>query len=365
MKILLCGGGTEGHIAPSMALAEKMKQRGDAFLFCARANGDENQKILARKYPFAPIDIQSFSSYRWSDKWQFIKKLKVALKESEKIIEDFRPDALFATGGYVSFAPLYIAKKKQIPIYIHEANAIAGTVTKHFRNVAKSIFLGLPNSEMNFTNFKNIKYVGIPVREDFYKITRSVARRHLGIKDEFVIISFGGSLGAQKLNEVCLEIMRVYSSKTDAIHIHATGKSYYEKMCGICHDFLVSKGKCRAVSYLEDMAYYLAGADVVICRAGAATISEILSTGAYPILIPSPNVKNNHQFYNARCIADITKTPVLSETQHLTGDVLQEIEYVRNHPSEATGRREKIKSLFRENCAEIILEHIHKEVFYM
>jgi UDP-N-acetylglucosamine transferase subunit ALG13 len=141
--------------------------------------------------------------------------------------------------------------------------------------------------------------------------------------------------------------------------------SWLQGLTKVKRDINLSYHRPRIAHDIEDMAYYLASADVVICRAGAGTISEILSTGAYPILIPSPNVKNNHQFYNARCIADITKTPVLSETQHLTDDVLQEIEYVRNHPSEATGRREKIKSLFRENCAEIILEHIHKEVFYM
>ncbi len=360
MRILMCGGGTEGHIAPSLALAEKMEKTGDDFLFVGRKHGEENKKILKAKYPYLPIDIHNLSTYAWYEKYKFLISLKNAIEESKNIIESFKPDAVFATGGYVSIAPVIVAHKKRIPIFLHESNAIAGSATKILLKYADTLFLGMPNCEGNFKKAKKIKYVGTPVREAFYKQNKAGARKRIGLKNEFMIFSFGGSLGASKLNQACLDVMKEYCEKNGIVHIHVTGKKYFEEAKEKYHNFVISDGYCKAVPFIDNIVDYLLSADVVISRSGAATISELLATGSYPVLVPSPNVKNNHQFFNAKAITSLAKTPLIEESDHLCEDLIYEIEYARNHPLVCTQKRQVLKSISTPDCVSNILEHLRK-----
>lgn len=364
MRVLLCGGGTEGHIAPSLALAEKMEANGDAFLFVGRKGGEENKKVLARSYPYLPIDIRSPASYRYYEKPLFLRSLYHSIKESQSIIDSFKPDAIFATGGYVSFPPLFVGNKRNIPIFLHESNAIAGTTCKLLSKYAKILFLGMPGTEGNFRYKKETMYVGTPTREAFFQKNKARAKRKLGFGDEFVILSFGGSLGASKLNEVCLQIMEKYKRIDGVAHIHATGKRYFYDIKNR-GEISVFGGKCRAVPFIDCMEDYLLSADVVICRAGAASISEILATGTYPIFIPSPNVKNNHQYHNAIAISKLAQTPVVCEDENLYENLIERIEYVRTHPLEQMKTTCTLRKLSTPECANTILKEIRNVIYDM
>ena len=361
MRILLCGGGTEGHITPSLGLAEELTKSGDTFLFVTRKYGEENKKILQSKYPYMPIDIQSTASFRWYEKHLFFKGLYNAIQECKQIFKTFRPDAVFSTGGYVSLAPVLTAHKVGVPIYLHESNAIAGSATNLLLKYANTLFLGMPGCESNFKTAKRKIYTGTPLRETFFHTTKLQSRRKLGLSNEFMIVSFGGSLGAQKLNETCFEIMKEYSVKENIIHIHITGKRYYEDISNNKALISIFNRNYRAVSFVDNMEDYLCASDVVICRSGAATISEVLATGSYPLLVPSPNVKNNHQYQNAKAISNLCGIPLFEENEHLVSDLLSQIKYVRGHPVERRKKCQSIKSLSTPNSALQILEHIRSE----
>ena len=216
--------------------------------------------------------------------------------------------------------------------------------------------------EKGFRRAKEIRYVGTPVREAFFHTSKARARQRLGVGRDFMILSFGGSLGAQRLNEACLNLMMKYSAKSNIIHIHATGKRYFEKMDEIYHFSLLSDTKCKAVSFIDGMEDYLAAADIVICRSGAATISEILASGTYPIFVPSPNVKNNHQFHNAKAIATLTGAKILEEGDDLYERLEKEVRYMREHPMEMRKICQKLRSLSTPSCAKGILQAVRSYV---
>ena len=358
MRLLLCGGGTEGHIAPSLALAEVMKQQGDSFLFVGRKHGEENKKILKYQYPYLPIDIKSYAAYSWYEKGKWIRNFSIALRESKSIIESYKPDAVFATGGYVSLPPILIAKNKKIPFFLHESNAICGRMTKAMMRHAETLFLGMPNSEQNFKNTKKFQFTGTPVRKSFFEKSKDEARRKLGIGNEFMIFSFGGSQGAERLNDVCLKLMLEYSLPEGISHVHITGRRYFDTNDKTHHFSSFSDSKCRAVSFVDNIEDYMIAADVVICRSGASTISEVLASGAYPIFIPSPNVINNHQFYNAKAISDLTKTPLLAEDGSLYDELKATVIYARNNPLERKQKSVILKGMSTPECAEGILKQI-------
>ena len=360
MRILLCGGGTEGHIAPSLGLAQEMVKVKDEFLFVGRSGGEENKKIQQMNFPLCTISIGSPSSYAWWKKCAFAFDLYRAIKECGKIIESFRPDAVFSTGGYVSFAPVMAAAKRKIPVFLHESNAIFGNATKMLLKHSRMLFLGMPQCEGYIPSNIVTKYVGTPVRQEFYELTKQSARKKLGLKNEFMILSFGGSLGAQKLNDACMQIMKNYSSKEGMVHIHSTGKRYYASIAETYTEFVNTGGKCRAVSFIDNMHEYLTAADLVICRSGAATISELCAIGAYPIFVPSPNVKNNHQYHNATAVAKVASIPVLTEDSTLVDSIISEIKFARLHPRDCDEKRNSLRGLSVPSCSEAILNYIRE-----
>lgn len=327
MKILFTGGGTQGHVAPCIAVAEQLqKRKGAEALFAARRGGRENQSILDRGFSFKTIDIKSISACTLYEKLKYPLLLKKARVQAKSILEDFKPDAVFSSGGYVSYPIVAEAAALGIPIYMHESNAIAGRVTRMLAKHAKCLFLGMQGSEESFSFAKATRFTATPVKDEFFRWSREGARRALGIGNEFMILSLGGSLGAQKLNDEIFQFMYEYASKKGIYHVHSTGERYYKNIAQKYSIFLNNEGKCRAVSYINNMATYMKAADIVISRAGASTISEIRASGACSILIPSPNVKNNHQYHNAHTLVEIGGAVMLEEKQLSVQTLIEHVE---------------------------------------
>ncbi len=362
MKILFCGGGTAGHVYPAIAMAEIIKERyrKSEFLFVGRAGGDENRAITEAGYRLKTIEI---SGFKRKLSFENIKRLRLALTslgEAKKIIHEFSPDLIIGTGGYVSWPILVEGRRAKIPTMIHEANAVPGLVTKMLSRKVDMVMLGFERAGDFLPKHANTRVVGNPVRQDFKKINRATARRKLGIGEEqFMILSFGGSLGAEVLNRAITECMRDYGEYDDRIvHIHATGKRYYDSVTKTSGN-RGKKGQ-HILAYIDNMPLYLSSADIAITRSGAITTAEIIESEIPSILIPSPNVSGNHQYENAKVLSDKVAAILLPEIEADAERIREEV----LHLYENRDKREKIITALRdlkaEKCEDRILNAIRE-----
>jgi UDP-N-acetylglucosamine--N-acetylmuramyl-(pentapeptide) pyrophosphoryl-undecaprenol N-acetylglucosamine transferase len=362
MKILFCGGGTSGHVTPALAIAEEIKRRyADVnLLFVGREGGYENTAIKQYGIPLKTLSIKGLKR-SWS--WENAKRICLAAKaygEAKRIVADFSPDVVVGTGGYVSWPVLRAAQKMKLPTVIHESNAVPGLVTRLLAGRCDILLLNYEKALDTLPRVKSYKVVGNPLLSDFSTISRKRARKELKLEDdEIYILSFGGSGGAQRLNEVIISLMKKRSVSADRIkHLHATGKRYFE---GLKNDDLKDGARgCRIIPFINDMPRQLAAADIVISRSGAMTLSELSRVGACAILIPSPNVSDNHQYKNARVISDAGGC-LLIEEEKLTEELLcEKLELLIKDREIRESLSEKIKKFASPSASEDSVDEIWK-----
>ena len=360
MRLLLCGGGTAGHVNPAIAIAEEIRSRdkNSSFLFIGREGGRENELITKAGFEVKTIKIEGLRRSLSSDN---IRRIIYALKArsaAEKIIKDFKPDIVFGTGGYVCWPVITAAKALGIKTAIHESNVSPGITTKMVSGKCDMIFLNHEKTKDYLGRRNNSLVVGNPLRHNFGTITREDARRRLKIKDnEFFILSFGGSIGAQRLNDVILEVIEEYSSKNPRVkHMHAMGKRYYKEGEKKYIDRPV--GGCRIVSYINDMATAMKAADIVISRCGAITLSEISASQTAAILIPSPNVSDNHQYKNAKLFSDAGAASLIEEKNLSAERLICEIKSLENDEIGRKNRAKIIGALYIPGAEKTIADKL-------
>ena len=321
MKILFVGGGTAGHIMPALSIAERLAPSDTAY-FILREGGRENEPVYKAGYPAYHLKVFSLSGGILS-RLKGILALPSAKYNAKRIIKEIMPDAVFATGGYVSYPALSSARGLGIPTVIHEANIKSGLVTRLFGKYADLLFLPEGTLDSGLASLPQAHPSGTPIRRAFFELGYSEARRALGISEnQRLIISQGGSLGADRLNCACLSLMRGLCAKTkDIIHIHSTGVRYFDKVKAEANDLSAHADRCKILPYLENMPLYLSAADLIICRAGASSIAELKVCGTPAILIPSPNVKDDHQSKNALGLLKGSPALVIRESE-LTDELL-------------------------------------------
>jgi len=319
MKVLIAAGGTGGHVNPALAVAgEIRKQYPDAEIcFVGTADRIEAKIVPAAGFPLKTIEISGFKrGFSPADIKANVKTVTRLLKSSgavKKIINEFKPDVAVGFGGYVSGPVIRMAAKMGIPTAIHEQNAYPGVTTKMLAPNVDAVMLAMPEAE-KFLKLKKKPFVtGNPVRQELLKMTREEARKKLGINDDIpMILSFGGSLGAMKINQTVSELIKWHNNSGKIHHIHATGKSGYDEFMKSLEGVDLSE-KVDIREYIVDMDVCMAAADIVICRAGAITLSELLACGKASILIPSPYVAENHQYHNAMTLKRIGAAEVIEE----------------------------------------------------
>ena len=353
MRILFAGGGTAGHINPALAIAGYVRSRQpDAeILYVGSKGGMEERLVPQAGYEFRGITVQGFKRKMTpkaiKENIITVKKAFSASAESKKIIKEFKPDICVGTGGYVSGPVLRAADKLGIPIIIHEQNAFPGVANKMLAKRAAKVMLAMPAAKKHFP--ENCKFVttGNPVRGDIITADKEQARNELGLDGRPVILSFGGSLGARIINESLADVIARSASDGKYQHIHAYGQ--YGKWFP---DLLKEKGvdleKAKNLDireYINNMPTCLAAADVVIARAGAITISEIEVKGKPSILIPSPNVAENHQYHNAMSLVE-KNAAVMIEEKDLTPEKLtEEIDKLASDPARLREYSENAKKM--------------------
>ncbi len=327
MRILLAGGGTAGHINPALSIADKVRAQDPsaAVLFVGKRGNMEERLVGKRGYDIDFIDIEGFKKSPLKNIRVVLKTLK-AIEESKKIIRKFKPDVVVTTGGYVSGPVMVAAHKCGVPSLIHESNVYPGVAVRMAAKTATRIAVSFDKTyELIQQKHKCIK-TGNPVRAEILETTREEARRALHIKDKPLVLVFGGSLGAQKLNEAVLDYIEKIQTAENVQLIFGTGERNYAGVMQVLAQKGINVPECahiKVLPYIYNMNEAMAAADIVVSRAGAITLAELMALGKPSVLIPSPNVAYNHQETNARQLEQNGAALVLTEAE-LSGERLQE-----------------------------------------
>lgn len=323
MKILFTCGGTAGHINPAIAVAREFQSHHPdcEVLFVGAENGMECRLVPQDGYQIKTVASRplrhslSWKSMQYNAKTVMnIPKIK---KQAKLIIKEFQPDLVVGTGGYASYPVVQCAAKMGIPTAIHESNAIPGVTTKTLAKVVDVVMIGLDSARDQYPANKPVVVTGTPVRPDFFQYTRKEAREKLGILDDRkVVLSYWGSLGAEFMNGLVVAmVMKEQATGNSFRHIHGCGRNFETMKQSFDKRGIELNTGAEILPYIYDMPLVMAAADLVVCRAGASTIAELSAIGKPAILIPSPNVVNNHQEKNARLLEESNACVVLTEEE--------------------------------------------------
>ncbi len=330
MKVVMTGGGTAGHVNPALSIAQIIENNcpGSHLRFIGTKRGLESKLVPKAGYPLYEIEVQGLRRSLSPSNFKVLWKAYTSYRQCKKMLSEDRPDLVVGTGGYVSWPVCRAAASLGIPTALHEANAEPGFAVKMLKNSADVIFVNFADTERFLKGSKaKVIHVGMPIHRDFVRISRNEARSTVDpqSKWKYILLSFGGSLGAAHLNEAMLDFMKTYmSAHPEVLLIHSAGSRGYEAMkTKFCEMGLDRLPNIRLQEYIYDMPLQMIAADAVICRSGASTLSELTAIHKASILIPSPNVTNNQQYKNAALLADQGAALLLADAD-LTGEKLQE-----------------------------------------
>lgn len=321
MRIIFAGGGTAGHINPALAVAGTIRKKcPDAQILYIGAKGGMEERLVPQAgFDFKGITVsgfrRSFSFSAIKSNIVTVKRAVTASAEAKKLIREFRPDICMGTGGYVSGPVIRAAAKLGIPTVIHEQNAFPGVTTKMLSKYVTRVMLAMPQAQKYLKEGCRCVVTGNPVRGEILTADRELSRKALGLDERPVILSFGGSLGARKINENVAGLIARSGKDGKYQIIHAYGQ-YGKWFPDLLREKGIDPDKCDNLDireYIDNMPVCLAACDLVIARAGAITLSEIQAQGKPAVLIPSPNVAENHQYHNAMAMVNANAAEMIEE----------------------------------------------------
>ncbi len=362
MKIIMTGGGTGGHIYPAIAIADKIKRKHPEaeIIFVGTKRGMEKDLVPKNGYDIRFITVSGFHRKK---PWKNIKTAADLIKGSgqiRKILKEFKPDLVIGTGGYVCGPVVRAAHKSGIKTFIHEQNALPGVTNKLLEKYADKVFISFSESNKYFKNPEKLIVTGNPIRKSFLLCGMNHSREKMGISpSEFVILCFGGSLGAGKINSTMVHVAEAISGIPDTRLYFITGRNYYEQVLASLKEKQVNlSGNINILEYADNMHEYLSAADLVISRAGALTISEITACGKASILIPSPNVTGNHQYFNAKVVADKGGAIIIEEKDLTEEKLLGTILRLKNNKEKLNAMSTASAAAGRIDAVDGIYDHL-------
>ena len=324
-KMIFTCGGTAGHINPAIALAQLAREKEPTveILFVGAERGLEKDLVPKAGYHFRTVHISSFHrSFKPHEiKHNLISACNLlrSPREARAILREFQPDVVIGTGGYASFPLVKAAAKAGIPTAVHESNMVPGLTTEMLEPFANRIMVGFESCRKYYKHPQKVAVTGTPVREDFFALTKAQAKEQLGVNDgRLLVVSFWGSLGASGMNQQMVDFLALEAAKEPFHHIHAAGSGNLTALKHALKERGVVLSEHPALDvreYIYDMARVCRAADLVICRAGASTISELTALGVPALMVPSPYVTNNHQEKNARALEESGGAVVLLERE--------------------------------------------------
>lgn len=332
LNIIFTCGGTGGHINPAIAVAKLCQERmpGCRILFMGAGDGMENKLVPREGFPLETLKISNYQrKLTPAGIWHNVTTLvhmAGSMQKAKKIIRDFQPDIIVGTGGYASYPALKMGAKLGIPTAVHESNAVPGLTTRMVAKSVDRIMVSFEDSRSQYADPSRVIVTGTPVRSEFLYTQRAEARKALGLSEKPLIVSCWGSLGAREMNKKIARFLVREAHDGLFQHVHATGSYGWRWM----PDYVKEQGldlsqypELDMREYIYNMPQLMAAADLVICRAGAATISEVCASGTPCVMVPSPNVTDNHQEKNARVLERHGAAVVVREAD-CDGDSLYE-----------------------------------------
>ena len=367
MRVVFTGGGSGGHFFPALAIAEEfMKNNPEAeFLYIGHHDAIETREAPAHGIPFKSVPsrwLQLGGGFFWDlrEVFKSSTSMLAGITKSLYILKRFRPDFVIGTGGFVSFPVITAAERLGIKCYIHEQNATPGRGNKLLAKKARKIFIGFPGTENALGYPERTLYVGNPVRDEFRNLDKKESRRKLGIpEDNFVVFSVGGSLGAMVLNDIALEYAKRINNDEGCTLICGTGKQYFEEYSDKAGFAGIELGgHIRFESFISNIKDCIGAADLVICRAGAMTLAEVLVAGRPMIIVPIPDSVGNHQFFNAKTIRDAGGAILYEQKDVDPSVVCEKIEELKNNPEKLNLMSEANLRIAPSKVASKIYEEI-------
>ena len=370
MNLVFTCGGTAGHINPAIAIANEMRRRDpDCRVLFIGAVGHMEEKLV----PQAGFELKTLPGSGLSRKKNVaglkrnihaINCVLQAVKECKKIFREFQPDVIIGTGGYASFPALYAGSKMGIPTCVHESNAVPGVTTKMIAKRASRVLVAFEESVSYYDDPGKVEVVGMPVQQGFIYNDKKQAREQLGLTDEFVVLSAFGSLGAKHMNEIMAELFCLEKKAGYPFHhIHATGGFGWEWMPELVEKDGVDLPHTPSIDmreYIYDMPVEMAAADVVISRSGAATCNEIAASGTPSILIPSPNVTNNHQEHNARVLSNKDAAVTILEKDCTAQGIFDELQALLRDSARRENMSKTLRTMARLDSTERICDIVEE-----
>lgn len=358
MRIIISGGGTGGHVFPAIAIADAIKEKDPkAEILFVGANGKmEMEKVPAAGYEIRGLNIAGFHRKQMTRNFGFPFKLLGSMISAVSIIRKFKPEIVIGVGGYASGPMLKAASWLNIPTVIQEQNSYAGVTNKLLAKKAKRIYVAYEGMERFFEEEK-IRFVGNPVRKEVYdnKLSMPESRELMGCpREDLVVLISGGSLGARSINEAIAASYEDIKSRPDVFFVWQVGKLYYDEFK---NDRVAKLPNVRVVTFIDNMAAAYIVAEIIVCRAGALTISELCLTCNPPILIPSPNVAEDHQTHNAMSLVDNGAAIMIKddEAKEKLGKAIFDL---LDDEDKKTKLIKGLDRLGRENAAEVIARDV-------
>jgi UDP-N-acetylglucosamine--N-acetylmuramyl-(pentapeptide) pyrophosphoryl-undecaprenol N-acetylglucosamine transferase len=362
MKILLTGGGTGGHLIPLLSVVSEIRKRdGSAEFLFVGPKSDFNETLKSAAIEFREVKAGKIRRYFSWENFTDIFKVLIGTDEAFFHILKFKPDVVFSKGGFASFPAVLAASYLRIPILTHESDTVPGFANRLIGKFASKIFISFPGTRNYFPDSKII-VSGNPIREDILQGDKARARKLFAFKEDLpVLMVFGGSQGAQKINEILEESLDEILQKFQVLHVCGM-KNFEEIKAKIGSLPIRNKNRYRAYPYLHDeMKDAFAISDFIISRAGASSLSEIIALRKPSLIIPLPSAANNHQYYNAKHFADENLVLMAEEKDLDKNKFLEKIRELQDRRHEITDNLKRYNdSMGSKKPAEIIAEEILK-----
>lgn len=367
MRVLLTGGVTGGHINPALAIADTIRENDPHAVieFVGIEGGKEVDLVPREGYRLHFVDARGFDRER-KISFDNLRALWLAWysprsKKTKCILEDFAPDIVIGTGGYASWPLMKAAIDQGIPTALHESNALPGVAVRRLQRRVDRIWVNFPGTEARLDAKEKVVLVGNPMRRGFGTISKAEARRKLGIEGgRKMILSFGGSGGATAVSRAVIDTMKeLVAQRPDILHVHATGQRDY----GQCMKWFREAGlhecsNCMLVEYIYDMPLRMAAADLVISRAGAMTLSELALMQKASVLIPFPGATDNHQYINAKEIADAGGAALVEQRELADGRLTATVRELIDHRDQRALMEARIASFAKTDANRLIWQDI-------
>ena len=370
MKVVIAAAGTGGHINPGIAIANKIKEKEpkSEIIFIGTNRGLENDLVPRAGYSLKTIDAHGIERKLTIQNLKNLYATFKSIGEAQRFLDSFRPDVVIGMGGYICVPTVIAAKKMGIPVVLHESNAFPGIAVKLFKKKANKILVGFQDAKDRLEGANNVVVTGNPVKIKKLNLSEDEKKKiktQIGIKgNKPVVLVFGGSQGAQSINRSFLEII-VNKKNKDYQIVWAAGPGQYDEIKTKLDEVNMNINNIenvKIVPYIYNMEEVMNTCDLVVCRSGAMTITEVSIVGKPAIFIPYPYATENHQEYNARVLEKVGAAKIILDKDLNSESLEKTIEEIVRNPNILKQMGGNATKVAMPNVEEKIYEEIRKVI---